>query len=202
MKTESAVCPVSRVAQLLGDHCSLLIVRDLLGGTKRFCELERSLEHVSTRTLTLKLKHLEHDCLASDTPSRLVSVYAPASSSPTSADERAPRKPILIILNAVCASRNFSTSDDWINTLSLAISSLITRFNFPIVICMYRTYTRRDGLAEQRASDRQAQHHEHNAQRNEHEEQDLGDISSTVRYAGEPEQASDDRDDREEYGPT
>lgn len=61
MKTESAVCPISRVAQLLGDHCSLLIVRDLLGGTKRFCELERSLEHVSTRTLTLKLKHLEHE---------------------------------------------------------------------------------------------------------------------------------------------
>lgn len=63
MDHQTAVCPISRVAELLGDHSSLLIVRDLLSGPRRFCELERSLEHVSTRTLTLKLKHLEHEGL-------------------------------------------------------------------------------------------------------------------------------------------
>lgn len=36
-------------------------MRDLLSGDKRFCELERSLEGISTRTLTLKLKKLEEE---------------------------------------------------------------------------------------------------------------------------------------------
>lgn len=63
MHATATTCPIARAAELLGDHCSLLIVRDLLGGPKRFCELERSLEGVSTRTLTLKLKNLEHQGL-------------------------------------------------------------------------------------------------------------------------------------------
>lgn len=41
----------------------MLIVRDLLDGPKRFCDLERSLEGISTRTLTLKLKKLENERL-------------------------------------------------------------------------------------------------------------------------------------------
>ncbi len=63
MDHKAEVCPIDRVATLLGDHSSLLIIRDLLEGPKRFCELERSLEHVSTRTLTIKLKHLDHEGL-------------------------------------------------------------------------------------------------------------------------------------------
>ena len=51
-------CPLSKVTEVLGDHCSFLIVRDLLQGPKRFKELSLSLP-VSTRTLTLKLKNLE-----------------------------------------------------------------------------------------------------------------------------------------------
>ncbi len=39
----------------------MLVIRDLLGGPKRFCDLERSLEGISTRTLTLKLKKLEEE---------------------------------------------------------------------------------------------------------------------------------------------
>lgn len=60
MRPADASCPVARIATLLGDHCSLLIVRDLLDGPKRFCELESSLG-VSTRTLTSKLKNLERE---------------------------------------------------------------------------------------------------------------------------------------------
>lgn len=41
----------------------MLIVRDLLEGPKRFCDLERSLVGISTRTLTLKLKKLEEERL-------------------------------------------------------------------------------------------------------------------------------------------
>ncbi len=52
-------CPIERVAQLLSDRWTILIVRDLLDNKKRFCELERSLEEISTRTLTTKLKRLQ-----------------------------------------------------------------------------------------------------------------------------------------------
>lgn len=51
-------CPVARVADLVGDTQSILIVRDLLSGPKRFGELIVSLK-MSTRTLMLKLQHLE-----------------------------------------------------------------------------------------------------------------------------------------------
>lgn len=60
MKPGDKICPIARIATILGDHCSLLVVRDLLQGPKRFCELENSLG-VSTRTLSLKLKALERE---------------------------------------------------------------------------------------------------------------------------------------------
>jgi DNA-binding HxlR family transcriptional regulator len=63
MKRQAAKeCPIDKVVGLLGDPCSILIVRDLLEGPKRFGELEKSLSS-STRTLTKKLKLLEHEKL-------------------------------------------------------------------------------------------------------------------------------------------
>lgn len=53
------ICPVARVAELLGDECTLLIIRDLLAGDKRFGEIAESLSPTSTRTITIKLKTLE-----------------------------------------------------------------------------------------------------------------------------------------------
>ena len=52
-------CPIARAADIVGDSCSLLIVRDLLTGEKRFSELENSLSGISSRTLANKLKNLE-----------------------------------------------------------------------------------------------------------------------------------------------
>lgn len=52
-------CPIAQVADIVGDYCTVLIIRDLVGGAKRFGELERSLAGVSTRTLVKKLKILE-----------------------------------------------------------------------------------------------------------------------------------------------
>ena len=54
-------CPIAKVAQLLSDSWTMLILYQLNHGTKRFCELERALEGISTRTLTLKLKKLTED---------------------------------------------------------------------------------------------------------------------------------------------
>lgn len=56
-------CPVARVVDLLGDPCSLLIMRDLLERPRRFGELEDSLGGMSPRTLTNKLKRLKKDGL-------------------------------------------------------------------------------------------------------------------------------------------
>lgn len=52
-------CPVALVAELLGDTCTLLIIRDLLDGNKRFKDFESSLSPMSSRTITKKLKLLE-----------------------------------------------------------------------------------------------------------------------------------------------
>ena len=58
MKPIGTACPITKVALLLSDSWTMLVMHDLLGGQKRFCELERNLPGISTRTLTLKLKKL------------------------------------------------------------------------------------------------------------------------------------------------
>jgi DNA-binding HxlR family transcriptional regulator len=59
MKHSPTNCAVAQTAELLSDTWTMLIIRDLLKNPQRFCELERSLIGISTRTLTLKLKRLE-----------------------------------------------------------------------------------------------------------------------------------------------
>ena len=51
------------MADTLGDSCSLLVLRDLLVGPRRFSDLEDSLFGISSRTLANKLKRLEKDGL-------------------------------------------------------------------------------------------------------------------------------------------
>ena len=58
VKADRDCCPVQKTAELLSDTWTMLILRDALSGPKRFCDLERSLEGISTRTLTNKLKKL------------------------------------------------------------------------------------------------------------------------------------------------
>src|SRR4051795_12340292 len=52
-------CPVSACAEILGGKWTILLVRDLADGRSRFCELERSLDGISPRTLSLRLRGLE-----------------------------------------------------------------------------------------------------------------------------------------------
>ena len=55
----SETCPVCRTAEIVCGKWTLLLVRDLAEGRSRFCELERSLEGISPRTLSLRLRALE-----------------------------------------------------------------------------------------------------------------------------------------------
>lgn len=52
-------CPVARTAQIMGNKWTPLILRDLADGQKRFSELERSLNGISPKTLSERLKKLE-----------------------------------------------------------------------------------------------------------------------------------------------
>ena len=60
MKTpkSTTACPITKVAKLLSDTWTMLIMHYLLKEPRHFCELERSLPGISTRTLTLKLRKL------------------------------------------------------------------------------------------------------------------------------------------------
>jgi DNA-binding HxlR family transcriptional regulator len=52
-------CPVGCCAEIISGKWTLLVIRDLTDGSRRFCELERSLEGISPRTLSLRLRALE-----------------------------------------------------------------------------------------------------------------------------------------------
>lgn len=53
-----STCPITKVAELLSDTWTMLIMRALTEGPKRFGELEKWLNKISSRTLTLKLAKL------------------------------------------------------------------------------------------------------------------------------------------------
>jgi DNA-binding HxlR family transcriptional regulator len=52
-------CPVCATADIVCGKWTILVIRDLADGRARFCELERSLEGISPRTLSLRLRALE-----------------------------------------------------------------------------------------------------------------------------------------------
>ena len=54
-------CPIARSLEVLGDRWTLLIVRDLLAGKRRYQELLDSLSGISTNLLAERLRRLEHE---------------------------------------------------------------------------------------------------------------------------------------------
>lgn len=52
-------CPVETTLTLIGDKWKVLILRDLLTGTKRFWELKKSIGDVSQKVLTSQLRDME-----------------------------------------------------------------------------------------------------------------------------------------------
>ncbi|MEK7601978.1 MAG: helix-turn-helix domain-containing protein [Patescibacteria group bacterium] len=58
---------MERTAQILSDTWTMLIMHALNEGEKRFCELERELSGISTRTLINKLRKLEEEKLVKKT---------------------------------------------------------------------------------------------------------------------------------------
>ncbi|HJB97554.1 MAG TPA: helix-turn-helix transcriptional regulator [Candidatus Acutalibacter pullicola] len=56
-------CPVETTLALIGDKWKVLILRDLLPGTKRFGELKKSIGSVSQKVLTAQLRDMEQNGL-------------------------------------------------------------------------------------------------------------------------------------------
>ena len=52
-------CPVSKAAEILGERWTMLIVRELLMGGRRFSQLQRGLGDISPALLTARLKQFE-----------------------------------------------------------------------------------------------------------------------------------------------
>ncbi len=62
-KRELPACPVETTLMLIGDKWKVLILRDLMPGTKRFGELKKSVGNVSQKVLTAQLWDMEENGL-------------------------------------------------------------------------------------------------------------------------------------------
>ena len=62
-KAELPACPVETTLTLIGDKWKVLILRDLMPGTKRFGELKKSVGNVSQKVLTVQLRAMEESGL-------------------------------------------------------------------------------------------------------------------------------------------
>ena len=58
-KKQLPACPVETTLMLIGDKWKVLILRDLMDGTKRFGELKKSIGTVSQKVLTAQLRDME-----------------------------------------------------------------------------------------------------------------------------------------------
>lgn len=57
------VCPVETTLSLISDKWTVIILRDLLTGTKRFNELMRSVTGITQKVLTSHLRNMESNGL-------------------------------------------------------------------------------------------------------------------------------------------
>ena len=63
MSKNLPACPVAVTLMLISDRWKVLILRDLLSGTKRFGELKKSIGSISQKVLTSNLRSMEEDGL-------------------------------------------------------------------------------------------------------------------------------------------
>ena len=63
VRAELPACPVETTLSLIGDKWKVLILRDLMPGTKRFGELKKSVGNVSQKVLTAQLRAMEESGL-------------------------------------------------------------------------------------------------------------------------------------------
>ena len=88
-------CPVETPLTLISDKWKVLIIRDLMTGTKRFGELKKSIGSVSQKVLTSQLRQME----ASGLVTRKVFAEVPPRVEYTLTDLGYSLQPILIAMH-------------------------------------------------------------------------------------------------------
>ena len=63
LKKDLPACPVEVTLLLISNKWKVLIIRDLLDGTKRFSELKKSINNISQKVLTSNLREMEENDL-------------------------------------------------------------------------------------------------------------------------------------------
>ena len=61
LKKDLLACPVELTLLLISNKWKILIIRDLLEGTKRFSELKKSITNISQKVLTSNLREMEEN---------------------------------------------------------------------------------------------------------------------------------------------
>ena len=75
-KSYAQHCPVATALDVAGDRWTLLILRELLGGSARFHELSEGLPGIATNLLTDRLRRLEEDGVVRRTQMHGTVLYA------------------------------------------------------------------------------------------------------------------------------
>lgn len=91
MEKNLPACPVETTLMLISDKWKVLIIRDLLEGTKRFGELKKSIGSISQKVLTANLRSMEEKGLVT----RKVYAQVPPKVEYTLTDTGYSLKPIL-----------------------------------------------------------------------------------------------------------
>ena len=91
MEKTLPACPVETTQMLISDRWKVLIIRDLMDGTKRFGELKKSIGSISQKVLTSNLREMEADGLVN----RKVYAEVPPRVEYTLTDTGYSLKPIL-----------------------------------------------------------------------------------------------------------
>jgi DNA-binding HxlR family transcriptional regulator len=58
---DPAHCPIEVALEVIGGMWKVIVVRELLAGTKRYSELHRGLKHATHKMLSQQLRQLERD---------------------------------------------------------------------------------------------------------------------------------------------
>ena len=93
-------CPVETTLSLISDRWKVLIIRDLLGGTRRFGELRKSVGNVSQKVLTANLRSMEEDGLLT----RRVYAEVPPRVEYTLTETGMSLRPVLDAMQSWCES--------------------------------------------------------------------------------------------------
>lgn len=66
-QTCNGICPVKKTANIIDGKWTTQVIRELLGGKKRYSEIQRALDGISPKVLTSRLRLLESENLVTRT---------------------------------------------------------------------------------------------------------------------------------------